>query len=364
VTWEELFDWFFFGFVQSGALRSPTTPTAELRMNDIPFYSCGGDTSGPVDDRVSFKTDLGLLSVASVGDIGSLAVAAAPAGPPTYRPFATISPGCDAGDSVDVRDHPGPVADTRGYPVAIEPLPPDWCDLDFAPNGVVTYALWGAGESGVATITAEQSGGGVLRSSNLTLTGLAAAILFVEAPDVIGIGGGELSVAVVDDGLRPLGGQTVSCTAEPKDAVLAIIPQTGTTGSLQSDNPGQVSLALFPTRSAAATGVEVTLTCFVDSNPDVSAIATVLIGAPEETVNLLAGCNFETWTGDEIDPADLAELVAPAENLAALWAQQPFPMWKGFAPGFPEVSDMGQLNRLDIVAICMTGRGTLTRPAL
>jgi hypothetical protein len=39
-------------------------------------------------------------------------------------------------------------------------------------------------------------------------------------------------------------------------------------------------------------------------------------------------------------------------------------MWKGFAPGFPEVSDMGQLNRLDIVAICMTGRGTLTRPAL
>jgi hypothetical protein len=158
-------------------------------MDDIPFYSCGGDTSDPADDRVSFGSDLGLLSVKSGGDIGLLAVAAAPGGPPTYRPFGTISPGCDAGDSVDIRDHPGPVADTRGYPLPVKPLPPDWCDLDFAPNGVVTYAPGGVGESGVATIMAQQLGGGVLRSSNLTLAGLAAVSRFLEAPDVIGIEG-------------------------------------------------------------------------------------------------------------------------------------------------------------------------------
>lgn len=77
------------------------------------------------------------------------------------------------------------------------------------------------------------------------------------------------------------------------------------------------------------------MTCSVDSNPDVSAVVAVRIGMPEETVSLLAECNFVTWTGEEMDPADLAQLVAPARDLAALRARLPLPEWKGFHPEFP-----------------------------
>jgi hypothetical protein len=362
VTWEEVFDWFAFGFVQSGALRSPVTPTLALRMDDIPFFSCGGDTGSRVNAWVSFETDFGMLSVDSMGDVGSLAAALVP-GNPLYRPFGSVTPGCDVGHSVDIRDHPGPVADTRGFPVPVGALPADWCDLDFAPNGVITYALWGTGEPGAATITARQSGGsGVSRSSGLSLTGLPTVSLFLEAPNVIGVGGGEFSLGVVDGSLRPLGGQTVRCAAEPKDAVLAIIPQTGTTGGPESDDPGRVRFTVFPARSAARTRVELKLTCLVDSNPDVSASVAVRIGMPEESVVLRPGCNFVTWTGDEIDPIDLGRLVDPMENLAALWAQQPSPEWKGFAPEFPEASNMRPLKRLDIVAVCATGMARFARP--
>jgi hypothetical protein len=363
VTWEEIFDWFFYGIVQSGHLRSPGSIPS---LDDIPFYSCGGDTASPVDDRVTFETDYGIFSLESPGEGGQLSVSL-PGGQPLARPFGSITPLCDAGDSVDVRDHPGPVAETRfgvGFPRALADIPADWCDLDFAPNGVVTYMVWGTGESGTATVAAQQSGGGVLRSSNLTFTGVVAASLFMEAPEMVAVEGGEFSVAVVDASLRPLGGQTVSCSAEPKEAVLKIVPQTGTTAGIFDPDPGQVRFTLYPTRKAIVEGTEVSVTCHADANPDAQATATVRVGAPEEGVALLSGCNFVSWTGGETAPAGLAGRVAPAEGLTGLWAQQPSPEWKGFASEFPEVSDMGPVNHLDVVAVCMTEMGTLSRPAL
>lgn len=84
-----------------------------------------------------------------------------------------------------------------------------------------------------------------------------------------------------------------------------------------------------------------------------------------EDVPLALGCNFEASTyADATTPADLANAVMPGANLAGLWAQQPAPQWRGYNPLFPEVSDMGPVDRLDVLAICMIGPGTFTRPII
>jgi hypothetical protein len=364
VSWEEVFDWFF-------APAGQAFPTAMLRRDaDRPFYSCGGDTSSAVDDRVTFETDAGIYSVDWLGDLGAL-IAALPTGD-FFRPWGSLSPACDAGDSVDIMDGPGPIVSnwlTRGgiFPPTggVDAVPSQFCDVNFAPDGVVTYTLVGMGEAGTASLTTQQAGGnGTVRTANASFTGLPSLSLILESPPVIDAEGGEFTVAIVDSGLRPAGGQAVSCSAEPKNAVLKIVPQTGTSGGIFDPNPGQVAFTLYPTRGAVLEGVDVTVTCIVDSNPDVKAIAKVGIGTPQETVDLLSGCNFVTWTGGETSPADLAERVAPAKNLVGLWAQQPSPEWKGFAPEFPEVSDMGPVSQLDIIAVCMDAKGTFERPVL
>lgn len=84
-----------------------------------------------------------------------------------------------------------------------------------------------------------------------------------------------------------------------------------------------------------------------------------------EAVPLAGGCQFEAWTGSNgTGPQELAGLVGPAGNLRALWAQQPAPSWKGYSPAFPDVSDMGPVNLLDVVAICTTGPGDFVRPII
>jgi hypothetical protein len=84
-----------------------------------------------------------------------------------------------------------------------------------------------------------------------------------------------------------------------------------------------------------------------------------------EAIPLFEGCQFEAWTGASgTGAADLASLVGPPENLVALWAQQPPPLWKGYSPEFPEVSDMEPVQQLDVLAICMAGSGTFSRPII
>jgi len=358
VSWEEVFDWFYYHglfSVTRGALRASA---------DQPFYSCGGDTSSPVDDRVNFETDTGILTVDFLGDVGELIQ-----GPPDFRPFGSVTPGCDAGDSVDILDGPGPVVETRGVTagpiIPPGPLPATYCDLNFAPNGVVTYTLLGTGESAVATITGQQSGGGgPLRTNNVSLIGLPALSLFLETPPgSIGPEGGEFSAVVVDAKFRPIAGQTVGCTADPKDAVLAIIPQTGTSAPLPDP---YVHFTLFPTRSAVETGVDVTVVCALDSNPDKKAIAVVRVGKPAESVELVAGCNpvASTWPDDS--PIEtVIGAVSPAEALDAVWAfDAESGAWQGYSAAAPEASDLASVNQLQAIFVCMNATGTIGRPVI
>jgi hypothetical protein len=89
------------------------------------------------------------------------------------------------------------------------------------------------------------------------------------------------------------------------------------------------------------------------------------VQAQTEPVDLVAGCNFVAWTGaDATPPANLAASVSPQSSLTGLWAQQPPPVWKGFNPAFPEVSDMEAVNQLDVVAVCVTGPAIFERPMI
>jgi len=84
-----------------------------------------------------------------------------------------------------------------------------------------------------------------------------------------------------------------------------------------------------------------------------------------EMAPLVSGCQFLAWTGaDGTMPEELARQVGPAENLLSFWAQQPPPTWRGYSPEFPQVSDMGPMDMLDVVAICMMGPGNFIRPLL
>jgi CSLREA domain-containing protein len=84
---------------------------------------------------------------------------------------------------------------------------------------------------------------------------------------------------------------------------------------------------------------------------------------PYETLTLASGCNFVASTyPDDTTPASLASAVSPSGSIAGLWAQQPTPIWKGYSPAFPEASDMGPVDKLDVVAICMIATGAFSRP--
>jgi hypothetical protein len=88
-------------------------------------------------------------------------------------------------------------------------------------------------------------------------------------------------------------------------------------------------------------------------------------GVGMTAVALASGCNFIASTfPDNTTPSTLVAAIEPSGSVAGLWAQQSPPAWAGFTPLFPEVSDMGPVDTLDIVAVCMTGSGTLTQPKI
>jgi hypothetical protein len=84
-----------------------------------------------------------------------------------------------------------------------------------------------------------------------------------------------------------------------------------------------------------------------------------------EALPLLSGCQFETWTGEDgTAPGKLPEFVGPATALESLWAMQPPPVWRGYSPEFPEVSDLEPVGLLDVLAICMRSPGDFVRPII
>ena len=83
-----------------------------------------------------------------------------------------------------------------------------------------------------------------------------------------------------------------------------------------------------------------------------------------ETLPLIAGCNPVAWTGSNGTPiANIAGAVSPAGILVALWEFEGG-IWLGYSPQFPDVSDLTQKDRLDVVFVCGSAAGTFSRPVI
>jgi CSLREA domain-containing protein len=83
-----------------------------------------------------------------------------------------------------------------------------------------------------------------------------------------------------------------------------------------------------------------------------------------ETVALVAGCNPVAWTGTNATPiSNIASAVSPADILVALW-QFEGGVWLGYSPQFPDVSDLTEMDRLDVVFVCVSAAGTFSRPII
>jgi hypothetical protein len=335
-------------------------------VDGLDLWWCGGDTASTIDDSVDFQTDLGLFSVdpAAVDIVQNI--------PDLIANFGILTPpsldfDCGEGKDIDVSD-----ADSLTvWAAAVLGISEgESCDADFARNGVVTTSILGNGEVGVATIKAQQ-GGGVSppRTINLTFVGEAALSVFINAPADIGAEGGEFEVVVVDQDGRPAGDETVQCTVEPAGGALVIVPQTGTTSSIHSEDPGSLTMTLVPTGALVVAGDELTLTCVLDRDRSIAASTVIpLSTAPGvEEVELPAGCILvgSTW-GDGTDISTVAGAVAPPEALDAMWAFDPVTgTWVGFSPDVPvAVNDLTSVDRLEPFFICMSEPGALGRPVL
>jgi hypothetical protein len=334
---------------------------------DLPLLQCGGDTGSLFDDFVDFQTDKGMFSVDPLGVAISESIADLALGLGILTP-PSLDFDCGEGKNIDTFDISA-LAVWGGLLVTGD-FTEGGCDADFANNGVVTTALLGTGEVGVATIKAQQ-GGGVSppRTINVTFVGEAALSLFIEAPAALGLTGGDYSVVVVDQDGRPVGNETVECTVSPTGGALAILNQTGTTGSVTSDNPGSVTFTLIPTGASVVAGEELTVTCVLDRDRSVSATETInLSGTPDlEAVALVEGCNPVASTyADGTAIATAAGAVAPADALDAIWNFDPASgTWQGYSPDAPAaVSDLESIDFLDAIFVCVNAAATWSRPVI
>jgi len=342
---------------------------------DIPLYKCGGNSQAPLDDAVTFEATLGLFSIQPAAQSVGPSMADAAAQGLMIPPFFNAN--CPEGKSVDVTDVDSLEVWARVLPVPLSVIPAGapapqvgGCDLDFAPNGVVSYLLLGNGEVGTVAVSAQQGGGASKpRTINGVFVGEPRISLFLTAPAVVGPEGADFSVAIVDSGFRPIAAATVQCTVDPTGGALMVVPQTGTTGGLTSATPGQVVMHLVPTGKAVEEGEALTLTCVVDRNRAVKGTATMTLSSTPvtEALDLVAGCNpaVSTWP-DETAIETVAGAVAPPEALNAIWALSPEgDVWLGFSPTAPEgVNDLVSLNQLDAFFVCTNATATLTRPAI
>jgi hypothetical protein len=363
---DDVFDMLYGYGMQLSVLANKLGPFDEIDV-DVTLLQCGGDTSSLFDDFVDFQTDKGLFSVDPAAveiqeNIFGLLLAFGILTPPS------LDFDCGEGKNIDTFDI-NTLAVWGGIIVTGD-FSEGGCDVDFAGNGVVTTMLLGTGEVGVATVKAQQ-GGGVSppRTINVTFVGEAALSLFITAPASIGLTGDDFSVAVVDKDGRPVGGETVECTVAPTGGALAILNQTGTTGGVTSDNPGEVTFSLIPTGASVIGGEELTITCVLDRDRSVSATADITLSTtPElESVALVEGCNplAATWA-DGTAIATVAGAVAPAEALDAIWKFDPASgTWKGYSPSAPAaVNDLADVARLDAIFVCVNAAATIGRPVI
>lgn len=87
-----------------------------------------------------------------------------------------------------------------------------------------------------------------------------------------------------------------------------------------------------------------------------------LVAAQEtEPVDLVAGCNPVTTTYADSTPiATIAGAVTPAGVLQSIW-QLEAGIWTGYSAQFPAASDLAEVDRLDVVFICVSAAGSFER---
>jgi hypothetical protein len=351
-----------------------TSLTGDL---DLPDVWCGGNTASLYDDFVDFQTDRGLFSFKPVAPTlldGALQLVGAVG----YFYPPVIDADCGEGKTVDVFDVDALSSWAQwlfgGFtywamsppsgPLGLE----GGCDATGWRDGVVGMMLLGNGEVGTATVTAQQGGGvSPVRTVNVTFVGEPALFLVFEAPPSLGIEGGEFTVVLLDSDIRPVADETISCTLDPADSGLAIVPQTGTTGVITGDMPGMVVMKVVPTGAAVAAGGTLTLSCRLDRQPSVSTSAPVKLAAAEsESVDLLPGCNpvVATWP-DDTPIETVVQAVSPADALDAVWTfDVESSAWQGYSTASPEASDLKSVDNLQPIFVCMTASGTISRPVI
>jgi hypothetical protein len=80
-----------------------------------------------------------------------------------------------------------------------------------------------------------------------------------------------------------------------------------------------------------------------------------------EAVPLAAGCNPVASTyADDTPIQTIADAVGPAGNLVSLWEFEQS-TWRAFSPEFPQVSDLTEVDFLDVVFACVRGPGAFVR---
>lgn len=89
-----------------------------------------------------------------------------------------------------------------------------------------------------------------------------------------------------------------------------------------------------------------------------------LVAAQTESEPLVAGCNPVTTTYADATPiATIAGAVTPPEALQSIW-QLEAGIWTGYSAQFPSASDLTEVDRLDVVFICMGAAGSFERPVI
>ena len=169
---------------------------------DLDLLQCGGDTGGLFDDFVDFQTDKGMFSV------DPIAVSIQTSIPDLLLGLGILTPpsldfDCGEGKNIDTWDVSA-LAVWGGNFITGD-MTEGGCDADFANNGVVTTALMGTGEVGVATIKAQQ-GGGVSPPRTINVTFVADAVGGIaDLPDVAGTSAEKAGASAPGSGFLPRG---------------------------------------------------------------------------------------------------------------------------------------------------------------
>lgn len=263
---DDMYDGLYGQFNGPGAGWGSNTLAGDADFLDV---WCGGVSSGLFDDFVDFQTDKGILSIDAVAvmiqqNSANLAIALGYFYPPS------LDPDCGDGQHVDTFD----IDALSAWGTFLFGWPPGGsmeggCDVDGWRNGVVTTQILPAGDVGVATVTAQQGGGGPLRSISLAFAGEAALSLFIEPPEELLPAGADFTTTAVDQEGWPVGGEEVACSISPAGPFV-VVPGSGTTGP-----NGIAAFSILPTGLPVSPGQEFVIACWLDRDPNVSATATV-----------------------------------------------------------------------------------------